>query len=348
MFRYVTIAERRLTERDGYCASVVEDRIRVVVADAAIAIGHQHRRIRGRNQSKVDVFVERMRDVDLQYDAFDGQRFRKYEGAQDVAGIRNGFGHVCRCGDEQFFSRRTGVDHGGATKSAIAIHAIGFVIAVLVLSVIAIHLPGAPRTHEGPGHARRRSAARTRQSIAWISFVRHAVTVVVHAIAEFRLTQVVGPANERASHALLRSERANARHAGHACSAGSGVVFVDHAIAVVIEPVARFGGRPRDGITIHHIVLTSGHTHRADAHLSRRTGNARARNVVVDRAIAIVIDRIARLHGGHVHRVAGQHAHDAIAGPRRANAGNAGIAHFIFFGIRFVRELIAIVVEPVA
>ena len=272
-----------------------------------------------------------MGDVELHRDAFYRQRFGKYDGARCGSVVGNRFGNGRRREHHELFSSGTRADGRITSEGAIGVHAVRFVVPVVIEAIVANDFFGAARTSDHSGGAARHSATGTHQSTARISFVDLTITIVVATIARFCLRLIVGGAHEDAKDTFLRTLGTRARLPCHACSAAAGIVLVRHAVAIVISPVANFSGLRDVWETIDDVVLTFQRSSGANAEEAGGTCRARSWNVIVDHAIAIVIEAVARFQAGHGHLYARQRAHGAVAHAGRAYPRNSGIACLVFF-----------------
>ncbi len=192
------------------------------------------------------------------------------------------------------------------------------------------------------------AAASTGDPAARIVFVDHAVAVVIDAVTRFGCAKRIRDTREHSHSAMNDARGTDAWLAGHAYGAAFGIAFVARAIAIVIEAIAFFRRRGNVGMAINEVVLARIRALRAHARQARATLNARARNVVVDRTVAIVVDAVAFLHRGRDVLHARGSGIDTIGFSCRTRSRFARIAIRSFAWIRFVGELIAIVVDTVA
>jgi len=153
---------------------------------------------------------------------------------------------------------------------------------------------GARATGAGP----RRYAASTRVLPAahriGIIFVELSIAIVVEVVADFGCWIVVAVAHDRATRAGGRTGRANAELSRNTSHSAAGIAVVDDTIAIVVETVAHFGGRPLITVADDHTHRAIGSACRANATLASVARRASTRIAVVHGAIAIVIEAITR------------------------------------------------------
>lgn len=158
---------------------------------------------------------------------------------------------------------------------------------------------GATLTNEFPVRAGTGAATTTRNSATGISFVDLIVAIVIDAIASLRRIREVWLANQRPVRALRRSKTACIGFAGIANDVSSGIAFIHHSIAIVVDAIALLSGRRNDRETIDLASLAYQLARCTNPEIPSSTIETRSRNVVIDRAITIVVDVIARLSRRH-------------------------------------------------
>src|SRR5205807_2411665 len=123
---------------------------------------------------------------------------------------------------------------------------------------------------------------------------------------------------------------------------------VDHAVAVVVEPVAGLGGRLLVLVAGDGAARARGGARGAEAEVAGVGRHVAARVPVVDLAVAVVVEAVSGLGRGQLVLVAGDGAVGARRRARGADTEVARVARRVAAGVPVVDHAVAVVVEPVA
>jgi hypothetical protein len=146
-----------------------------------------------------------------------------------------------------------------------------------------------------------------------IAIVGGAIAIVIEAVACLGGRIVVAIASDHAVRTRRRSSRANAALSGAARQSAARVAVVDGAIAIVIEAVARLGGRIVVAIADDCAARARRRSSGANALLASRANQAAAWIAIVGSAVAIVVEAVAGFRARRRILI----AHDAATGTRR-------------------------------
>src|SRR5262249_39153106 len=147
-----------------------------------------------------------------------------------------------------------GADAGEAGRARVAAARVVLVdraVAVVVETVahfrgreLLLHaVEHAVLADRGAGRAHAEKTGVARVAAARVAFIDEPVAVVVASVARFGGGLLERVAHGMSGGASAGAERADTGAAGVARGAEAGDVFVDHAVAVVVDAVANFSGR---------------------------------------------------------------------------------------------------------
>jgi hypothetical protein len=181
-----------------------------------------------------------------------------------------------------------------------------------------------------------------------IAFIDLAIAVVVDAVTDLVGGLVILDALEATTYAVACTRRTDTRKPRVTGSAAAGIVFVDLAIAVVIEAVADFGGGGIIADALKGTVDAVSRTRSTDTRLPGVTCRATAGISFIDLAVAVVIEAITDLGGGVVIADALEVGIDALGCACCADPRLTGITASACTCDAIINQAVAIVVDAIA